>query len=48
MSAAAVERLHWRIWNGNAKNAQGFIKQKGNSANISVTGPQAPSSINST
>jgi hypothetical protein len=33
---------------GHAKNAQDFVKQKGNSANISVTGPQAPSSINST
>jgi hypothetical protein len=48
MIAAEVERLYWRIWNGNGKSAQGFIKQKGNSANISVTGPQAASSIDST
>jgi hypothetical protein len=28
MIAAEVERLHWHIWNGNAKNAQGFITRE--------------------
>ena len=27
MIVAEVERLHWRIWNGKAKNAQRSIKR---------------------